>query len=487
MPIKNLTLGACLLLAATALAQNHHNTHIVRKGESLSQIAKWTGVSKAKLVAVNNLTGKKLRPGLVLRVPSNSIPPGFAPYTIHPHDSDGKIARMYRMDPQILRNMNASVNWHAPRVGTTIKIPMHKAVVYARLHQNTVAKHEAAGAPHYNLALGGYAPYTVRRHDSDWKIANMFHMASSTIRELNPSVAWGSPRAGTIIRIPMRNAFIYKLARIPVLRSRYAVTLRSQTVVRSAPGSNAHRVTVVDANRHVAVLDRDDHWYKVRFEQGTTGWIRGDLLQAEQPKIYAHHEPAHHSSERLAHVSRRHRATDSENRRFGRSAGAAPDLPQGGGDVIAYAESYRGTPYRWGRNSRSGTDCSGLTLQVMRHEGVRLPRTAAEQARKGEHVGKASLKAGDLVFFRTSGGRRISHVGIYMGNDKFIHASSGGGRVQVNSLSDKYYKRRFATARRVAKLKKHELAVVKHEDSVAMHKAEKDIQTGSRGVDTIDK
>ncbi|HEY0867942.1 MAG TPA: C40 family peptidase [Fimbriimonas sp.] len=117
-------------------------------------------------------------------------------------------------------------------------------------------------------------------------------------------------------------------------------------------------------------------------------------------------------------------------------------------NVIKTAKGFRGVRYRWGGTSRSGVDCSGFTTQVFRAHGLRLPRTSVEQARVGKPV-KGGLQAGDLVFFRTTRGSRISHVGIYIGNGKFIHASSGGGKVQVNSLREGYYRSRFVTARRV--------------------------------------
>lgn len=414
MPIKNLTLGAALLLAGTALAQNHHNTHIVRKGETLEKISKWTGVSKKQLILSNNLYSKKFKPGLVLHIPASST----------------------------------------------------------------------SGAKHYDLHAQGYAPYTIRTHDSDWKVANMFHMTPRAVRQLNPSVSWDHPHAGTKIRIPMKNAFIYKLARIPVIRSRYAVVTRPDTVVRNAPGSNANRIVKVDAGRHVRVLDRDEHWYKVRFEHGTEGWVRGDLLASEQPKVVAvhHTQRTSHSTMVAYHAPRSGRTS--------RSAAFYGKLPTAGGDMLDYAQSMQGVPYRYGAASRSATDCSGFALQVLKHEGIKMPRTAAEQSTRGQHVGAGELKPGDLVFFHTSRGSRISHVGIYMGNGKFIHASSGGGKVQVNSLKEGYYHNRFATARRVAKVKHSEshsdtIAKARHEDDDAMKKAEKEIKATSSVSDAI--
>ena len=79
-----------------------------------------------------------------------------------------------------------------------------------------------------------------------------------------------------------------------------------------------------------------------------------------------------------------------------------------------------------------------------------IPRTSISQSQYGLKVDRSSLQAGDLIFFKTTRANRVSHVGIYIGNGKFIHASSGGGKVQVNSLvSDSYYKTRYVGARRM--------------------------------------
>jgi hypothetical protein len=107
----------------------------------------------------------------------------------------------------------------------------------------------------------------------------------------------------------------------------------------------------------------------------------------------------------------------------------------------------------WGAASRSATDCSGFTSQAFRSAGIKLPRTSSEQASVGISVAREDLRPGDLVFFQTVRGRRISHVGIYTGNGKFIHASSGKGHVMESSLSEAYYNNRYVTARRLVKSK----------------------------------
>ena len=120
--------------------------------------------------------------------------------------------------------------------------------------------------------------------------------------------------------------------------------------------------------------------------------------------------------------------------------------------LLAEAESYLGTPYRFGGMSRRGIDCSGFVLSVFGAAmGIHLPRIAASQAGEGESVNKDELKKGDLVFF--SQGRRMSHVGIVHnvseeGVVTFIHASSSKG-VSYATLSDKYWSPRFRFAKRI--------------------------------------
>ncbi len=116
--------------------------------------------------------------------------------------------------------------------------------------------------------------------------------------------------------------------------------------------------------------------------------------------------------------------------------------------VCALARSYLGTPYVYGGASPDGFDCSGLVFHVYREVGVSLPRTAGAQASAGRHVNRTSLLPGDLVFFRTRG-TRISHVGIYVGEGRFVHAPSSGKTVRVDSLDDPWWLRRYAGARRV--------------------------------------
>jgi len=116
---------------------------------------------------------------------------------------------------------------------------------------------------------------------------------------------------------------------------------------------------------------------------------------------------------------------------------------------VRFAKTFVGTPYRQGGTSRKGVDCSGLVFAVYREFDIRLPRTSRDQSRIGDQVYRSGLKPADLLFFKTSRKESVSHVGIYIGGGKFVHASTSDRKVRIDALNDNYYKRRFTVARRI--------------------------------------
>ena len=121
-------------------------------------------------------------------------------------------------------------------------------------------------------------------------------------------------------------------------------------------------------------------------------------------------------------------------------------------EIIETAENFLGVKYVWAANGPSAFDCSGFTKYVFKKNGISLPRHSSRQAMIGKKITFSELQKGDLVFFDTTKEfkHRVNHVGIYIGNHQFIHASSGGKKVMISSFNKKkFYKNKFLYARRV--------------------------------------
>ena len=110
--------------------------------------------------------------------------------------------------------------------------------------------------------------------------------------------------------------------------------------------------------------------------------------------------------------------------------------------MVSIIKTTLGTPYKWGGNNpQGGFDCSGLMSYVHKNAGLKIPRTTAQQRDNSRSIDYAQLQAGDMLFFKT--GKKTNHVGMYIGNRKFIHAPSSGKHVTVASMDSSYWHKRF--------------------------------------------
>jgi len=175
-------------------------------------------------------------------------------------------------------------------------------------------------------------------------------------------------------------------------------------------------------------------------------------------KKHQHATQAHHHKHKLAHTAHpsrrrvvahagRHHHSQQFVRRH-RDPGQLTIAQGDGSPLLAVAARFLGDPYRFGAEDDGAFDCSGFVRHVFASMGVELPHSAREQYTLGDGISRDELEPGDLVFFHTSR-RYASHVGIYVGDDMFVHAASHGGQVQVDSLNKPYYAQHYLGARRI--------------------------------------
>lgn len=203
--------------------------------------------------------------------------------------------------------------------------------------------------------------------------------------------------------------------------------------VRSGPGTGYGSLAKAYAGDKAYIIGVNAGWYKVIF-QSAIGYIRSDYLD-------------------LIEIPYENQDSDQEPLFFrgGQSTGrpVSPAALNGvsAEAIIATAKQYIGVPYVWGGSTPSGFDCSGYVQYVFGKHGISLPRTSAQQYTVGVWVSKSNLRPGDLVFYNTSGSG-VSHLGIYIGNGQFIHASSSKG-VMISEMSNSYWSARYYGARRI--------------------------------------
>ena len=177
--------------------------------------------------------------------------------------------------------------------------------------------------------------------------------------------------------------------------------------VRSGPGTSYSKVATLTAGAEVTILGEENGWYKI-----DSGYVSADyitLLDASDPS---------------AALQTR---------------------------IVAYARQFLGYPYVMGSNGPNSFDCSGFVQYVYKNFGYTINRSATQQLKNGVTVAKENLKLGDLVFFNSAGtgASKATHVGIYIGDGQFVHASSPKVGVVISDLYSTYYKKVYTTARRI--------------------------------------
>ena len=214
--------------------------------------------------------------------------------------------------------------------------------------------------------------------------------------------------------------------------------------LRSGAGTSHSVVATASKGEKAYIIGINDGWYRVIYGEHVC-YVRSDYLDLTETPY------ENQSSSKSPKFYRGGKSLGTEPSASALNGSSATVKPTGkvtGSDIVAKAKQYLGVPYKYGGTSPSGFDCSGFVYYVYRNLGINISRTQTTMYSQGTPVKKSELKPGDLVFFQNTYKAGISHVGIYVGDGKFIHSPSSGKVVSYADLYSDYYTSHYYGAAR---------------------------------------
>lgn len=439
------------------------NTYTVKKGDTIYDLSNKFKISKDNLTKWNNLNKSNLSIGQELYLTPNkqiktassksdkkvSKPKYSGEYKVRSGDTLGHIANNHKISVKDLKNAN-DLTSNNLKIGKVLKVPSIKTAAKSKksIDRTTVTK------------------YKVKKGDTLGGIANRHGVTVSKIKQAS-SLRSNNIKVGDVLLIP---------------GSKKAPSTSTYTVVSGdtlGGIGNKFGVSVKDLRKLNGL--RSDY-LQVGMKLTVSGNSKASKPSVQTAKKAAQTKPTARyivkSGESLGIIAQRYgvsvtsimNANNLKNQNI--RAGQTINIPSTSNyrdygsntnyssnkttysktreNIIAVAKQYLGAPYKFGGYSfKTGIDCSGYVKKIFSKFNVELPRTARDiYYNSGTRVAKSQLQTGDLVFFRTYASFP-SHVGIYMGNGKFIHASSGARKVSITNLNKKYYTKRYIGAKRI--------------------------------------
>ena len=414
--------------------------HTIVKGDSLYKIAKNNKTTVEALKKANRIkSDKSLKLGQKLSIPArqeelvvaaaNTRPKAKElpaakkskdkTHTIVKGDSLYKIAKNNKTTVKALKKANKIKSDKSLKLGQVLVIPgSAESTMIASAGSDKKKKESVKIASIQKNSKKETATYTVKKGDTLYKIAKRNNTTIGELKKANKIKSEKSLRLGQVLKMPGGADNVDKK-------------------IKLASAEPEKKAAEVSKNKDAAKES------KTKLAKGKTKTEKTKVAKAETHKK----KKTKVASSKKSSPKKLAQKPKQSKKSFLATLSLTSKSPL----KLSAAKKQLGKRYVWGAEGPYSFDCSGFTSYVCKKSGIHLPRRSIEQSKVGKRVSRRDLKPGDLVFFDTSRRRRgyVNHVGIYLGNNKFIHASSAKKRVVIASLEKPFYKSRFKWGRRI--------------------------------------
>jgi len=403
-----------------------YREYVVKNGDSLTSIAGGFGISVTDLKNANGLSSDKVRIGMKLIIPDSQIPmrvvrvspnlSDISNYVVKKGDTLSIIASKYRVSIKDLKSAN-NLKSNEVEIGMKLIIP-----------DSQIPMRVVRVSPNLNDINN----YVVKKGDTLSMIASKYRVSVRELKSVN-DMRDDKVKVGMRLIIPNSNLSKNVESKTPVIsdNNKYVVK-KGDSISSIAKRYGVSQVELKRANNIKGNTIESGQLLRVPSMINVK-----DELVIEDIKVAK--DDTHIKS--LPEIETAKAIQSNESSTY--ENGLTRDV------IISIAKRFLGAPYKFGGNSLiRGLDCSAFVNKVFSFFNVDLPRTAREMYKIGRNVTKGELSAGDLVFFRTYASYP-SHVGIYIGDSEFIHASSAAKRVRIDNMNQSYYRKRYIGAKRI--------------------------------------
>jgi len=379
--------------------------HKIKSGETLYDIAHANHTTIAEVQKSNHLKkGETLKVGRVLTVPMNTYFPNkkksekakqtFVKHKIKSGETLYDIAHANHTTIVEVQKANHLKKGETLKVGRVLTVP--KNTYFPNKTKSTQIAHKTVK----KKTTHRFAKHRIKKGETLYTIAHNNHTTIAEVRKANGLKKGETLKIGRVLKVPSNT---YHASKTKLAKTTHKK--KTVKVARTHKTSNKKLVASLSKLETISLEKSTVHKQKK-----STSFSLGDLIFSK------------HSSD----TSKSSKITSLAKKKLGRR-------------------------YVWGATGQKNTfDCSGFTTYVYKKNGIQLPRRAIAQSKYGKFIPRNKLQKGDLIFFDTSKHRKgyVNHVGIYLGNGKFIHASSAKKKVVITSLNKRFYSQRYKGARR---------------------------------------